>query len=865
MEDHSNFIETTKNITFTQKNRFTDRVVNNVFRFIHTMRIPIAIFWLIAALAFAYPAIKFLDATSLECDPPKNSLAHEANQLIAQKYPNSFKVGDEIIVIKRLDGQSVLTNFTETFSHEMYKWLMNEEMTVSVSGYYINTNRTDLNIIDEEIMKIFNKQYIGDKGDLTIMKLSIDSSEGDKVMPFIERIREKIDELNNEKEMYYTGITGFEPGSLDLQNEVMKSLLKMDLTVIPIAILILLWVLQSASIMLIPLCTLITSISCSFGLMYPITYLMNIYGIAPALMMSCIAAVSIDYSLFLLKRWQEETLKNDNYYECNQNMFHHAGRIILTSGGLLALCFVSLCFFPLEIIISLGISAAISIFFTLIINLTLVPSLIGIFPKFFAKRGFLNCIKRCEQWSERRERKYHSRNTLWHKYSVLLSNKIIAMIAIIVCLLLIAPLCYFIKDFSWNQEEALCVPEEADSMISREYVLEEYDDGMVYPYEIVISGNSKENSVFSTAYYNVTRELMNNFLEYPEEYGNSSYFCINHFGEYYLKPIQVQRIIRDPLYNSFFKKVVSPDNTTSKCSFIPKYNPLDQSMKHLEDIRTIIAKTMEKYPQFTIYVSGQAVDETDSIIYCFKYFPIIVAVLFVIIMIITGISFQSVIVPIRVALSTFITVLWIYGFASLVYGTTYFDWVSSVMEKTSGFFWCVPLITLPIIIGLSSDYDIFLFSRIQELRRKGLSTRLSTIVGMEKSGYLISYAGIIMAIAFSGLFLSDILMLRQFAFILMFSVLLDTFVIRTILLPSIVHILGEMNWVPKRYETEYDNYNEYDQMISPYNSEETPYENIEGGKFEQFDKSQRENNEENKKKTKNNDETTTTENSSLLK
>ncbi|ELP88945.1 MmpL efflux pump, putative, partial [Entamoeba invadens IP1] len=199
---------------------------------------------------------------------------------------------------------------------------------------------------------------------------------------------------------------------------------------------------------------------------------------------------------------------------------------------------------------------------------------------------------------------------------------------------------------------------------------------------------------------------------------------------------------------------------------------------------------------------------SDSVVTSYKYFPVMYPVLFTIVLLITAISFQSIIVPFRVVFSTVSTVLWIYGLASFVFCNDYFDFID-IMANTSGLYWSVPLFTLPIIMGLSSDYDVFLFSRIMEMRRKGYSNTLSMIIGVEKGGYLISYAGIIMAVAFSGLFLSSVLMMNQFAFILMFAVLLDTFVIRALILPAVVTLLGELNWFPRKYETVCETYEEY--------------------------------------------------------
>ena len=825
MEDNSPLVETTTEITFNKKERKLDKIVAALYKGINNHKVLIIVLWIILGVCFAYPALSFLGATTVFINPPKGSPAYDANQLYQEKYPETFKTGENIIVIKNLKNESVLNEYVETFSKSMEEWMKEQELIVSYSGYYLLPNSTGMNVIDSKVVEKIKNEYVGESGTVTIIKAVLDDSNEKNVISFIKTFRKKINELNTNTEEYYIGLTGFEAGSVELSKEVDMSLLKMDLTCIPVAILVLLWVLQSFSLMIIPLCTLVLSFLCSFGMMYPISFGLDVYGIAPALMMAVVAAMSIDYCLFLLKRWQEETLKSDNYYQCVENTFHHAGRIIFTSGGLLALSFVSLCFFPVEIVISFGIAPFCSIVATLAVHLTFVPAILSLFPEFFARRGFLSCVDKCRLWSEKREKNYHSRNSLWHKFSVLLSSKRNAVIAIIICLLFILPFCVYIKDFSWTDEDRLCIPAESDTMISRDYVLGEFDDGIIYPYKVIISANSSEYGVHSNAFHNVTREIMRNVVELSEDYSNSSYLCFNYFNGMVLTPNLIKMVSRDPLYNWFFENSVSDDNTTSSCSLIPLFNPKINSTGHIEDLRNIFDKVMEMYPQYSIYIRSFSVDISDSVVACFDYFPIIIAILFTIVMIITGLSFQSFVVPIRIAFSTFITVLWIYGFASFVFGTTYFDGLSSLMKLTDGFYWVAPIITFPIIIGLSSDYDIFLFSRIQELRRKGLSTKLSTVVGVEKVGYLISYAGIIMAIAFSGLFFSKVLMLQQFAFILMFSVLLDTFVIRTIVLPSFVHILGEWNWLPNKYETEYDDYLQYDQMISPDVSEETPFIN----------------------------------------
>ena len=127
-------------------------------------------------------------------------------------------------------------------------------------------------------------------------------------------------------------------------------------------------------------------------------------------------------------------------------------------------------------------------------------------------------------------------------------------------------------------------------------------------------------------------------------------------------------------------------------------------------------------------------------------------------------------------------------------------------RTSKGFYWAVPVMTFSILVGLGMDYDVFLFSRVAEYRELGFSTKVALVKGVAKTGHIITYAGVIMAIAFAGLLFSDLLMLKQFGFILSFSVLVDTFVIRTLLNPAIINLSNELTWWPRKlpilYESE---------------------------------------------------------------
>merc|ERR1712217_830334 len=112
----------------------------------------------------------------------------------------------------------------------------------------------------------------------------------------------------------------------------------------------------------------------------------------------------------------------------------------------------------------------------------------------------------------------------------------------------------------------------------------------------------------------------------------------------------------------------------------------------------------------------------------------------------------------------------------------------------------VPMVT-GVAIALGLDYDILLVSRIVEFRELAFTDRASVIRGSARASRVITAAGVIMVLAFSGLLFSNKLMLQQFGVLLITSVLLATFAVRTVLVPALMLMAQEWNWWPRRMPT----------------------------------------------------------------
>lgn len=206
----------------------------------------------------------------------------------------------------------------------------------------------------------------------------------------------------------------------------------------------------------------------------------------------------------------------------------------------------------------------------------------------------------------------------------------------------------------------------------------------------------------------------------------------------------------------------------------------------------------------TMGLSGPSADAIDSITAVYSGFPTMIGITIAVVLLFVGLAFRSVLVPIRAILTIAVTMLWIYGLQDLTYQHKIFSWMHwPGLEGSGTINWLPPIVCFSILVGISLDYDVFLLVRIKEFYDAGYPTSDSIVQGLYHTGHIITAAGLIMAIAFSGLLLSDIPGLNQLAFYLVFAVLFDTFISRSILVPAIMALLGDKNWWPIRTTLRY--------------------------------------------------------------
>jgi uncharacterized membrane protein YdfJ with MMPL/SSD domain len=210
-------------------------------------------------------------------------------------------------------------------------------------------------------------------------------------------------------------------------------------------------------------------------------------------------------------------------------------------------------------------------------------------------------------------------------------------------------------------------------------------------------------------------------------------------------------------------------------------------------------------PGLKLYLFGGYTTTMDvqDMLYALVPYDIIAVV--VLVLITVAFSFQSVGLGLRLIATIAMSLCWSFGLSVLVYqpgpAQDFFALSTPTILASSGMYWLIPVMSFSILVGLAMDYDIFLLSRVREFRLLGWSDRASVCLAVDATGGVITAAGLIMCVSFCGLLIPKTVVLNQYGFTLFIGVAFDTFVIRPVIVPAIIAILGsvssrQLNWYP---------------------------------------------------------------------
>jgi len=798
--------------------------------------------WLFLACAGAYPAIEFMSSTVTTFDPPPGSKAFNANQVLEEFFPGSGTASDMALLIEATDRTSSvlrdeIMQFTMALNESVFAYAKkhSDSYEIDFQSYYTLVRS---NFPDSAAALLNAPKEPSAVKTATIISMSASCSySSDEALDLADFVKAEVKRLrpkDDKEEMTMTGVATFlGPMISSAENDLGR----VDAVVLPLAMLVLALIVKSMRLMLVAISCTACSACLSFAIMYLVTFLIEVNSVVPTLMMSILIAMNIDYSLFLMSRYREARECGESHEKATTTSMGSAGHTILVSGSTLIISFFGLLFFPLDLLISLGLGCALSMMCTLAISLTLTPSLLMTFPAFFAKALDPWCFGKCAKGNREpagaaysqdigaahsqdmgylqeplygnQKKQKDDQPTCWYKFGDRILTMPYNIILIVLIVGFVVPFAIHANVITTDSMD-LNLPRDLDQTAALGRLESLYGPGLLYPFRMLIvapSGISADSKEF----YQTAHDMIEGIPKYNGVTGLTTEDftgLVYAEGKKVMQPVvqacvgikQAGNVKVCRALQYAYDSYLNTPKTAQWVMVTPTVDPLDRGgSEWLQSFRAAIDNAEYDHPGYKIHLAGMAVDSMDAIDIMFDLFPNVIISTCAVVLVLMGFAFRSVLIPIRAVFTIGVTLSWVYGFASLTYTNGVLEWTHIPgFQPIGALIWMIPLITFSIIVGIGLDYDIFLLTRVREYWLEGYSPRDAILMGLDKTGHIITAAGVIMGIAFSGLLFSSMPAVNQLSFFLVFSVLLDTFVIRTILVPCIMVMFGENNFWPAK-------------------------------------------------------------------
>jgi RND superfamily putative drug exporter len=188
--------------------------------------------------------------------------------------------------------------------------------------------------------------------------------------------------------------------------------------------------------------------------------------------------------------------------------------------------------------------------------------------------------------------------------------------------------------------------------------------------------------------------------------------------------------------------------------------------------------------------SAHFVDLKDSLV---DHIPLVLAIAALFTVVVLFAMTGSVILPIKQVLMNALTLSAVFGILVLVFQDGRFEGLlgytsQGALETTQ------PLFLFAVVFGLSTDYGVFLLSRIKEARDRGASDRGAVAIGLERTGRIVTAAALLFSIAIGAFVTSEMIFIKELGFGTALAVLIDATIVRALLVPSLMQLLGRWNW-----------------------------------------------------------------------
>ena len=533
-----------------------------------------------------------------------------------------------------------------------------------------------------------------------------------------------------------------------------KDLARGEVLGVPAALIVLLIVFGAVLAACMPLLMSIISIVLALALTALIGQIYPMTAFALNILTMMGLAVGIDYTLFVISRYREERARGLAKIDAISATGATANRAIFFSGMTVVLAMAGMVIVPLDVMISMGIGVMLVVFTTLMTALIALPALLSLLgDRVDALRVPL---------VGRRAARLSGGPGIWERLAHSIMRRPVVWLTIAVVALLVAAAPVFMMKTGDSTASAAHLPDSEYAKQGWDILDRDFTLGKANPLLVVVDGPAASPRVTR-----VVKDL------------RGAMKSAGDFG-----PAQVTA-----------NKAGDLTLITTTLSGDPAGEATLSAVRRLrEDIVPRAAGDLAGQ----VYVAGTTASVVDYLGFFGAWMPVAVAVVLSLSFVLLLVAFRSVVIPAQAILMNLLSVAAAYGLMVLVFQKGVGAGLLGLTQVDTIEAW-VPLFLFSLLFGLSMDYQVFLLSRIKERYDETGDTREAVAHGLGRTAGIITGAAAIMVCVFGGMATGELVMFQQMGFGLAVAVLIDATVVRTIVVPAAMELLGDWNWYLPRW------------------------------------------------------------------
>ena len=520
--------------------------------------------------------------------------------------------------------------------------------------------------------------------------------------------------------------------------------------------------------------------------------------------------VSVDYSLFMVYRFREELSHGRDTRTATAMTVATAGKAVFFSGITVAIGLMGMLFFENTGLPSLGIGGTLAVSIAMVFSIIVLPAILVMLGTKLDKDSFSlklpvkqkpikipNKIKFAFSTDGEKE------DGAWARIANFVMKRPWAVLIPTLVILLGAGLPFLQADFSIASRDAL--PPDDETRNGFELMDEKWPEDAVNAAMVVIDFDG-ENPLQEDNIVAVHRWMVNylNDDRVLDAFG----YALPDSSMNETEVIQFWQTPDELLDNEtratreYFRAQFLSNNITYLIFSLDGPITGESSRAFVSDLRlekSELLDTMNIGENGVLKVAGFAAYSLDVLDAIVDNLPIAIAFILIATIVLIFIQVRSVIIPIKAIIMNILSVSASFGMLVFVfqwgYGADLLNFTPQPIETTN------PIILFCIVFGLSMDYEVLMLSRIHEEWERTGDNTLAVANGLQKTGRLITGAAAIMVVVFSAFGLSSVVILKQIGFGLALAILLDATIVRALVVPATMRLMGKANWwAPKWVE-----------------------------------------------------------------